>query len=429
LENDEQDAFKRILPVIDENGAFYSIVKMLKRVEEVRDIYEKTMSHTEGDSLGRLFVLFRRYYEYFANSYDNNHRSCDGMAKNVFLALYQTQYREDNNEFCEVTHEIGKLWVRGLVWTYHNYNTQMPPAASDMVLGILQKQYEEFCKALNDCLTEKKKISLMEEYGGWFELEEYSFIYNVFQVSKKVRSETTPPFSCLCTDKKKKRKRICGNSEQHDIREKIHNKDNYVPYIESNNAISLEELFSISLTKNPGVTLPANTNYDTQGVIVEVEPKYPGSKWGFIPDNYYELRPDINNIDEYFDTEFFEEKWREKGIEHFADLINYIARVGYIPDDDEYKAMLAYRLTGLNRPDELKKIPWSGKSSKDSPLELYYLVKKWVKQNHKKNPQCKDFFVGPHWIKNPSSRVKDCNRQFQRKLNFLFNIPPEYKEV
>ena len=242
LENDEQDAFKRILPVIDENDVFYSIGRLLKRVEEVRDIYEKTMSHTKGDSLGRLFVLFRRYYEYFANSYDNNHRFCDGIAKNIFLALYQTQYRDDNNEFCEVTHEIGELWVRGLVLAYHNYKTQMPPAVSDKVLEIIQKQYKEFCDALDNRLTEKQIASLMEEYGGWLELEEYGFIYNVLQVSKEVRSKTTPPFSCLCTDKKKKRKRISGNVEHRDNREKIHYKDNYVPYIDSNNAIPIEDL-------------------------------------------------------------------------------------------------------------------------------------------------------------------------------------------
>lgn len=250
LENDEQDAFKRILPVIDENDAFYSIGRLLKRVEEVRDIYEKTISHTKGDSLGRLFVLFRRYYEYFANSYDNNQRSCDGMAKNIFLALYQTQYREDNNEFCEVTYNIGELWVRGLVLAYHNYNTQMPPVASDIVLDTLQKQDEEFHKALSNCFSEKQIVSLMEEYGGWLELEEYGFIYNVLQVSKEVRSDTTPPFSCLCTDKKKKRKRICGNVEHRDNREKIHYQDNYIPYIDSINAIPMEELKAVATSED-----------------------------------------------------------------------------------------------------------------------------------------------------------------------------------
>ena len=246
LDDDALDNFKSMLPRIDVDDAIYKTGRVLKRAMDVHNIYERTMSHTQGDSLAILFVLFRRYYKYFANAYDNNHRSCDGIAKNIFLALYQTQYREDNNEFCEVTYNIGELWVRNLISAHLKYEGQMPQSMQKVASDILQSQntvlFSNLSEDFNNCDTEEQEEVFLKGKGGWFELEEYSFIYNVLQVSKEIRSKTTPPFSCLCTDKKKKRKRISCNAKHCDNRDRVHYKDNYVPYIDSKNAIPLEDL-------------------------------------------------------------------------------------------------------------------------------------------------------------------------------------------
>lgn len=388
LENDEKDAFKSILPVIDENDAFYSIGRLLKRVEEIREIYEKTISHTKGDSLGRLFVLFRRYYEYFANSYDNNHRSCDGMAKNIFLALYQTQYRDDNNEFCEVTHEIGELWVRGLVLTYHNYNTQMPPVASVIVLDTLQKQYEEFHRALSNCLSEKQIVSLMEEYGGWLELEEYDFIYNVLQVSKEVRSDTTPPFSCLCTDKKKKRKRITGNVEHRDNREKIHYKDNYIPYIESINAIPMEEFETLKAQE-------ANKNVEIHEplVVSDCNPKQAAI------DKAHEAKDKTVKSNNKFKPMYFPDDWEipiDKRVEFLKTLHQKFLDHRWVRKDsleDFIFIFGGYEAVTMDNYSKYKPVDW-GKGATDDRVQLQAFCIAFYKMRMDKNARKQ-----PPWAK------------------------------
>ena len=86
------DTFMNYMPFERSAALIYSICRVLKRVGDVRNIYEDTLSHTKGDALGKLFLLFRRYYQYFAEAYEEEQRSCDGMAKNIFLALTRTYF-------------------------------------------------------------------------------------------------------------------------------------------------------------------------------------------------------------------------------------------------------------------------------------------------------------------------------------------------
>lgn len=255
LDDNSLNAFMSVLPTTDENVTICTVSKVLKRAMGVRAIYDDAMSHTEGDSLGRLFVLFRQYYYYFTDAYKENQRSCDGMAKNIFLALYQTQYREDKLSFCRVADSIGDLWVRSLMLAYFQYREHLPQSVKELLLDVLQGQnaddFGQMEHDLKNKLTDEKIESFVSDEGGWLEIEKYSFIYKVL---KDERNETTPPFSCLCTNKKKKRKRISGNAEHRDNLDKIHYKDNYVPYLKSKNAVPLEEL-KAAMVDNPSVAI------------------------------------------------------------------------------------------------------------------------------------------------------------------------------
>lgn len=244
LDGNALDAFRSMLPIIDDDETFYKIGRVLKRAIDVRNIYERTMTHTEGDALGILFVLFRQFYYYFTDAFEENHRACDGMAKNVFLALYQTQYRVNKNNFCDIADYIGNLWVSGLILAYHNHHTQMPLAVREFLLDVLQGQntsdkHGELYDELDNYDNEEQKETLIEKYGGWLKLESYGFICRVLNEERK---KIMPPFSCKCTDVRRVRRvRVSGNAKPR----KHHYRDNCYPYLESNNAVPLEELLRL----------------------------------------------------------------------------------------------------------------------------------------------------------------------------------------
>lgn len=207
------------------------------------------MSHTEGDSLGRLFVLFRQYYYYFADAYKEKQRSCDGMAKNIFLALYQTQYSEDKLSLCSVADRIGGLWVRSLMLAYFQYEEQLPQTVKEVLLDVLQGQnaddFNQMKSNLNNFLTDEKKEAFVSDKGGWLEIEKYSFIYR--DVLEREWPKITPPFSCKIIGRirgKYSRCRIIAG-------ERIKNElpDNCVPYLKTKNAVPLEELEAVATSE------------------------------------------------------------------------------------------------------------------------------------------------------------------------------------
>lgn len=412
LKAEDLDAFMNFMPVGEENALIYNICRVLKRVEDMRKIYKDAPSQTWGEPLRSLFLYIRRLFGYFAASYYDNHRPCDGIAYNFFLALCHTPYYGDRDVFSNLMNELGELWFKGLRITYLCEKDQMPPVVSQAFLEVFHganaKEFEELRIKLEGQWNEKLRDKLIKLEEGWLELDNYSFVCKRMPIGR-----SKPPYE---------RGRPGGvRKEPERIRRRIVDR-----IILDNEPIPMDELNAVVTSEEPANAEVANGD-NGSSVVNPRGPLYPESKWGFIPDDYFELKPS-NHSEEYFDRERFEEKYKANGLDHFAELINYLAEEkGCVPNDDETKALLAYRLTGLNRPAQLKKISWTGITSKDSPLELYYLVKYWVVHNHKKNPQCETFFKGPRWEKNPSSKVKDCSHEFQRKLESLFDIPTEYK--
>lgn len=419
LKAEELDGFMSRMSVEEANALIYNICRVLKRVEDVRYIYKGTLSHAWGEPLGTLFLLTRRLFDYFAASYYDYHRPCDGMAYNFILALCHTPYHGDRDSFSELMNNLGDLWIKGLRMTYLSKKDQMPPLVSQAFFEVLHGDNAELLEQLqiklNGC-PESLKPSLIKSEEGWLELEKYFFVYE-----RMYRGYSKPPFNW---------KRMPGGFIRI-YREKVPGRYCVVDrIIRDNEPIPMEELKTLAISEKPANVVIANG--DNGSVVNARGPLYPESKWGFIPDDYFEMRPG-KQPEEYFDTFKFEVEYKKASLlENFVGLINYLAEEGYIPDNEETKALLAYRLTGLNRPEgRLEKIKWTGKgrnnNDKKSPRELYYLVKYWVRHCNSKNRQCKEFFVGPKWLETPSSKTKDCSRAFQRKLRDLYSIQPEYE--
>ena len=274
LENDDLETFRSLLPLIADDNTIYNIGRVLKRVDEVRDIFERTLHNTKGESLGRMFVLFREFYYYFAGEYKYNNRYCDGLANNVFLALYQTQYREDKIDFCEVAIEIGELWVKNLILTYFLSKDHMPKSVSDVLYNILQSQsayvLHDLKEELTFCDNEEHSDALKKRVGGCLDFEKYTATFKVFDQEWR---KTLPPFSCRCHNGKR-RVRILAQKDGNV--ERRNTQDNCVPYIDSKNAIPKEDLETLKAqeaNKNVEIQEPvAVSDYNPEPTVKSKEP-------------------------------------------------------------------------------------------------------------------------------------------------------------
>ena len=102
MKAEDLDAFMSHMPAGEENSLIYNVCRVLRRVEDVRRIYKETLSYTSRETLGSLFLLIRRLFNYFDASYFDHRRPCDGMARNVLLALCHTAYYGDKVVFSDL---------------------------------------------------------------------------------------------------------------------------------------------------------------------------------------------------------------------------------------------------------------------------------------------------------------------------------------
>ena len=142
----------------------------------------------------------------------------------------------------------------------------------------------------------------------------------------------------------------------------------------------------------------------------------------FIPKEPFVLPADFFSIDnQHTDAkEFFyvDAKIRHKGVSAFVTFINYLAEQGYIRDDNQVKALFAYRMTGRNRPQgSLPPIVWQGKNGK--PYELIYIVKYFSERGD--YAKMRLFFTGPEWPKDCySSYAQGANSELRRFVEELY---------
>ena len=198
LENEDLASFRTYMPQMKENNVVYDIANVLKRLKEVRDIYEKALAETEGDDLGRFFYLVRKYMYYFRHSYDSHRRACDGMMYNVLLDVFFTQYREDKELFCDTMTDIGDLWVRSIALASMWHKDQIPQSAGQLLHELLrnycEEEYDDLQGEYENCDTEEQKLSLMNRRGGCLDIEKYTSYASSESIFKYERA--FPPFSC-----------------------------------------------------------------------------------------------------------------------------------------------------------------------------------------------------------------------------------------
>ena len=127
-----------------------------------------------------------------------------------------------------------------------------------------------------------------------------------------------------------------------------------------------------------------------------------------LPEDYFKGKYlyDSNSIGE------MDKKYRDPN--KLAKLINYFAEKGYIDNDINTKRTLAFRLTGMNKPDYLiEKIIWH-----DKPNPLCYCVKVFT-DNYDKFKMMEHLFYFEAGLVNPSDKAENC-KKFQKDFNSIF---------
>ena len=131
-----------------------------------------------------------------------------------------------------------------------------------------------------------------------------------------------------------------------------------------------------------------------------------------LPDDYFDWQHKSNTPKEFF---YMDDTLKKKGVDTFVAFIDWLAEKGYIADDNEVKALFAYRLTGRCRPEgeELPVIEWHGKNGKS--YELIYLVRYLSDCGDYR--KMRRFFTGPEWVKDrDSSYANSADSEFRRKM-------------
>ena len=143
-----------------------------------------------------------------------------------------------------------------------------------------------------------------------------------------------------------------------------------------------------------------------------------------LPDDFFHWHHKSNNPREYF---YMDDTFKRKGVETFTAFINWLAEKDYIADDNDVKALFAYRLTGRCRPEEkeLPIIEWHGKNNK--PYELIYIIKSFSDRGDYKKMRL--FFQGPEWVKDrDSSYANSADSEFRRKMAEFYPEVCEFKK-
>ena len=143
-----------------------------------------------------------------------------------------------------------------------------------------------------------------------------------------------------------------------------------------------------------------------------------------LPDDFFGWQHKANSPKEYF---YMDDAFKKKGVRTFVAFINWLADKGYIEDDNEVKALFAYRLTGRCRPKgkELPAIEWRGKNNK--PYELIYIIKSFSDRGDYKKMRL--FFHGPEWVKDrDSSYANSADSEFRRKMAEFYPCVCELKK-
>ena len=135
-----------------------------------------------------------------------------------------------------------------------------------------------------------------------------------------------------------------------------------------------------------------------------------------LPEDFFYWQHKSDTPKEFF---YMDDALKKQGVDTFVAFIEWLADKGYIADDNEVKALFAYRLTGRCRPEgeELPVKEWHGKNGKS--YEMIYLVRFLSDRGDYR--KMRRFFIGPEWVKDrDSSYANSADSEFRKQMSEFY---------
>lgn len=108
------------------------------------------------------------------------------------------------------------------------------------------------------------------------------------------------------------------------------------------------------------------------------------------------------------------------GDEKLKELINYLAQAN-IDNSEDTKKMIAYRLTGKNRPSNLSPIHWHTRGAVNNGYDLIYLLQNIAERGGKRlENKMRKFFIGPVFPSPIAQYASSASRDFREMLHSLY---------
>ena len=124
------------------------------------------------------------------------------------------------------------------------------------------------------------------------------------------------------------------------------------------------------------------------------------------------------NSDDFFTP--VKAKFIAGGDDKLKKLINYLAQAN-IDNSEDTKKMIAYRLTGKNRPSNLTPIHWHTRGAVNNGYDLIYLVQNISERGGKRlEDKMHKFFTGPVFPSPIAQYASSASRDFREMLHFLY---------
>lgn len=108
------------------------------------------------------------------------------------------------------------------------------------------------------------------------------------------------------------------------------------------------------------------------------------------------------------------------GDEKLKELINYLAQAN-IDNSEDTKKMIAYRLTGKNRPSNLSPIHWNTRGAVNNGYDLIYLLQNIAERGGKRlEDKMRKFFTGPVFPSPIAQYASSASFDFRKTLHSLY---------
>lgn len=405
------------------DGVYSELIKALDKKDKKRFVdalYECNTSNISS-SLACIFFLQsegRRFEEEKKKAFGGSSAEFQKSIIQSMLDVLKTSEKSINDVIRELRNEIEDS-LSSVINSLHNLSTPQEKNLPKLHEEEILTKLDEIERSFNTSMKDNNNSDGISDDDRLCSLKYYTFFFQYCRLKDDgvLDHSATRAFEYLF--------RLPSVKEKYDVGMRCWNNGCWMEKLlefESRlqDATSDVGKKAINEIEPPEPTSTPAPEPDQEDKTDSIGHLFPRSKYEFVPENYF----DPECVSKGYIEEHYElvDRVKKHGLLAFVNFINYIANEGFIENDDETKALLAYRLTGRMRPEKQKldKIIWF--KEKGEPKELYYVIKYFSPRSRTKfSKQMKEYFENDYFGVDCYSRTaEDVSDGFKDKLENFF---------